>query len=47
MEKCPLPIFCDFGSQEDKEQILYKNFVSVTQDVKSMIETILGRKEAK
>ena len=45
--KCPLPIFYDFGSQEDKEQILYKNFVSVTQDVKNMIETILGKKEAK
>jgi hypothetical protein len=45
--KCPLPIFYDFGSPEDREQILYKNFVTVTQDVKLMIETILGKREGK
>ena len=45
--KCPLPIFYDFGSPEEREQILYKNFVSVTQDVKNMIETILGKKNGK
>ena len=45
--KCPLPIFYDFGSPEEREQILYKNFVSVTQDVKNMIEIILGKKEGK
>ena len=45
--KCPLPVFYDFGSPEEREQILYKNFVSVTQDVKGMIETILGKKEGK
>src|SRR5574344_27430 len=46
-EKCPINIFYDFGSQEEREKILYKNFVSVTQDVKGMIETILGKKEGK
>lgn len=45
--KFPLPIFYDFGSPEEREQILYKNFVSVTQDVKNMIETILGKKNGK
>ena len=45
--KCPLPIFYDFGTPEEREQILYKNFVSVTQDVKNMIETILGKKNGK
>ena len=46
-EKCPLPVFYEFDSPEEKEQVLYKNFVAVTQDVKNMIETILGKKEAK
>ena len=45
--KYPLPIFYDFGTPEEREQILYRNFVAVTQDVKNMIETILGKKEAK
>ena len=46
-EKCPLPVFYEFDSPEEKEQVLYKNFVAVTQDVKNMIETILGKKEGK
>ena len=46
-DKCPLPIFYDFGVPEELEQILYKNFVSVTQDVKNMIETVLGKREGK
>ena len=45
--KYPLPIYYDFGTPEEREQILYRNFVAVTQDVKNMIETILGKKEAK
>jgi hypothetical protein len=42
-----LPVFYDLARAEEREQILYKNFVSVTQDVKAMIETILGKKEGK
>ena len=43
----PLLVFYEFDLPEEKEQVLYKNFVAVTQDVKSMIETILGKKEGK
>ena len=36
----PLPKFYTFKSKEEKERILYKNFVQVGEDVKSMIKEI-------
>lgn len=36
----PLPKFYTFKSKEERERILYKNFVKVTEDIKQMVETI-------
>ncbi len=36
----PLPKFYKFKSREERERILYKNFVQVGEDVKTMIKTI-------
>ena len=36
----PLPKFYDFGSVEEKEQTLYRNFLKVDQDVEDMISEI-------
>ena len=36
----PLPKFYTFKSKEERERILYKNFVQVGEDVKSMIKEI-------
>jgi len=36
----PLPKFYDFGTEEEKEQILYRNFLQVNQDVKDMVKEI-------
>ena len=40
----PLPKFYTFKSRDERERILYKNFVQVGEDVKSMIKTILQYK---
>jgi hypothetical protein len=39
-EYVPLPKFYTFESKEERERILYKNFISVSQEVKSMINSI-------
>ena len=36
----PLPKFYTFKSRDERERILYKNFVQVGEDVKAMIKTI-------
>ena len=36
----PLPVFYKFSSPEEKERILYKNFLQVDQDVQDMIDEI-------
>ena len=36
----PLPKFYKFKSKEERERILYKNFVQVGEDVKAMIKEI-------
>ena len=38
----PLPKFYTFPSREERERILYKNFVQVGQDVKEMIKDVLN-----
>ena len=42
----PLPKFYTFKSREERERILYKNFIQVGEDVKSMIEIIFAKKVA-
>ena len=42
----PLPKFYTFKSREERERILYKNFIQVGEDVKSMIEIIFAKKRA-
>ena len=41
----PLPKFYTFPfpSREERERILYKNFVQVGQDVKEMIKDVLNK----
>ena len=39
----PLPKFYTFQSREERERILYKNFVQVDQDVKEMIKDVLNK----
>ena len=36
----PLPKFYTFKSREERERVLYKNFVQVGEDVKLMIKEI-------
>lgn len=43
----PLPKFYTFKSREERERILYKNFVQVGQDVKEMIKDVLNQRNAK
>ena len=43
----PLPKFYTFKSKEERERILYKNFVQVGQEVKEMIEDVVNKKNAK
>lgn len=40
----PLPKFYTFKSRDERERILYKNFVQVGEDVKEMIQEILKYK---
>ena len=40
----PLPRFYTFKSREERERILYKNFVQVGQDVKEMIKDVLNKR---
>ena len=42
----PLPKFYTFRSKEERERILYKNFVQVGQEVKEMIEDVVNKKKA-
>ncbi|HIT90918.1 MAG TPA: type IV secretory system conjugative DNA transfer family protein, partial [Candidatus Merdenecus merdavium] len=42
----PLPKFYVFKSKEEKERILYKNFIVVGQEVKSMIADVQAKKKA-
>ena len=46
-EYVPLPKFYKFKSRDERERILYKNFVQVGQDVKAMIADISNKKNAK
>lgn len=40
----PLPRFYIFNSKEERERILYRNFVEVGQEVKAMIGDVLNKK---
>ncbi len=42
-----LPKFYTFKSREERERILYKNFIQVGEDVKQMIDIIFAKKRAK
>ena len=46
-EYVPLPKFYTFKSRDERERILYKNFVQVGEDVKAMISEIFNKKNAK
>lgn len=46
-EYIPLPKFYKFKSRDERERILYKNFVQVRQEVKAMIADINNKKNAK
>ena len=46
-KRSPLPKFYTFKSRDERERILYKNFVQVGQDVKAMIADINNKKNAK
>ncbi len=39
----PLPKFYTFRSREERERILYRNFIQVGEDVKSMINAVTGK----
>lgn len=39
----PLPKFYTFKSRDERERILYKNFVQVGQDEKEMIKGVLNK----
>lgn len=43
----PLPKFYTFPSKEERERILYRNFVQVGMDVKEMIKDVVNRRGAK
>ncbi|WP_291601697.1 type IV secretory system conjugative DNA transfer family protein [Bacteroides sp.] len=43
-EHYPLPRFYTFKSKEERERILYRNFVEVGQEVKAMIADVLNKK---
>ena len=43
----PLPQFYTFPSKEERERILYRNFVQVGMDVKEMIKDVVNRRGAK
>ena len=43
----PLPKFYTFRSRDERERILYKNFVQVGQDVKEMIKDVQNKRGAK
>lgn len=43
-ENYPLPRFYTFKSREERERILYRNFVEVGQEVKAMIEDVLNKR---
>ena len=43
----PLPKFYTFPSKEERERILYRNFVKVGQDVKEMIKDVVNKKGAR
>ncbi len=45
-EYVSLPKFYTFKSRDERERILYKNFVQVGQDVKAMIADISNKKNA-
>ena len=42
----PLPKFYTFKSKEERERILYRNFVEVGQEVKAMIADVLNKRGA-
>lgn len=46
-EYMALPKFYTFKSRDERERILYKNFVQVGEDVKAMIAEIFNKKNAK
>lgn len=46
-EYVSLPKFYTFPSKEERERILYKNFVQVGQEVKKMIQDIVNKKNAR
>ena len=46
-EYMSLPKFYTFKSRDERERILYKNFVQVGEDVKAMIAEIFNKKNAK
>ena len=46
-EYVPLLKFCKLKSCDERERILYKNFVQVGQDAKAMIADISNKKNAK
>ena len=43
----PLPKFCTFKSQDERERIPYKHFVQAGQDVKEMIKDVPSKRSAK
>ena len=43
----PLPKFYTFKSREERERILYRNFVNVGIEVKEMIKDVLNKRGAK
>lgn len=43
----PLPKFYTFKSREERERILYRNFVNVGMEVKEMIKDVLNKRNAK
>ena len=43
-ENYPLPRFYTFKSKEERERILYRNFVEVGLEVKAMISDVLNKK---
>jgi len=46
-EYVPLPKFYTFPSREERERVLYKNFIQVDVEVKNMIAEIQRRAYAK
>ena len=46
LENYPLPRFYTFNSKEEREQILYRNFVEVGLEAKAMIGDVLNKKGA-